>query len=110
MSGGLNVGGLIHWTSLLAILGMAAVTYLTRIIGFLALRNRRLSPRAVSVMEAAPGCVLISVIAPDFVADNPADLIALVITLAAASRWSMLPTVLIGVAAAAGLRWLMGGG
>lgn len=99
---------LIHWTSLLAILGMAAVTYLTRIIGFLALRNRTLSRRAVTVMEAAPGCVLISVIAPDFVADRPADLIALAITLAAASRLSMLPTVLIGVASAGLLRALVG--
>ncbi|WMJ69412.1 AzlD family protein [Stenotrophomonas sp. 24(2023)] len=99
---------LIHWSSLLAILGMAVVTYLTRIIGFLALRNRTLSRRAVSVMEAAPGCVLIAVIAPDFVADRPADLIALAITLAAASRLSMLPTVLIGVASAAVLRAAMG--
>ncbi len=60
-----------------------AATYLTRIVGFLALRNRTLSKRAVTVMEAAPGCVLISVIAPDFVADKPADLAALAITLLA---------------------------
>ncbi|MNV36566.1 hypothetical protein D3C71_1280500 [compost metagenome] len=59
-------------------------------------------------MEAAPGCVLISVIAPHFVAERPADLIALAITLLAASRLSMLPTVLIGVASAAVLRHLMG--
>ncbi|MCO5735270.1 AzlD family protein, partial [Stenotrophomonas maltophilia] len=86
--------GLIHWTSVLTIVLMAAATYLTRIVGFLALRNRTLSKRAVTVMEAAPGCVLISVIAPDFVADKPADLAALAITLLAATRLSMLPTVL----------------
>ncbi|WP_079222064.1 AzlD family protein [Stenotrophomonas maltophilia] len=102
------LGGLIHWTSLLTILLMAAVTYLTRILGYLALRNRTLSKRAVTVMEAAPGCVLISVIAPDFVSSHPADLAALAITLLAATRWSMLPTVLIGVVSAGVLRYVMG--
>ena len=57
------------------------MTYLTRLAGYIALRNRTLSPRIVEVMEAAPGCVLISVIAPHFVSDRPADLAALAITL-----------------------------
>lgn len=99
---------MIQWSSLLTIVLMAAVTYLTRIIGFLALRNRTLGKRAVTVMEVAPGCVLISVIAPDFVADKPADLAALAITLLAATRLSMLPTVLIGVVSAGLLRHLLG--
>ncbi|MBZ9819156.1 AzlD family protein [Mesorhizobium sp. CA4] len=92
----------------LAILAMAGVTYLTRIGGYVVLRNRTLSPRSTAVMEAAPGCVLISVIAPDFVSKNPADLVALAITVLAASRLSMLPTVVIGVASAGVLRLLMG--
>lgn len=45
---------------------MLAVTCPTRLIGFFALRNRTLSRRAQTIMEAAPGCVLISVIAPLF--------------------------------------------
>ncbi len=94
--------------ALLTIVLMAGVTYLTRIGGYVVLRNRVLSPRATAVMEAAPGCVLISVIAPDFVADKPADLAALAITLLAATRLSMLPTVLIGVVSAGALRYLMG--
>jgi len=102
------LGGLIHWTSLLTIVLMAAVTYLTRILGYLALRNRTLSKRAVTVMEAAPGCVLISVIAAALVSSHPADLAALAITLLAATRWSMLPTVLIGVVSAGVLRYVMG--
>lgn len=92
----------------LTIVLMAAVTYATRIGGFLILRNRTLSPRATAVMEAAPGCVLISVIAPDFVSNNPADLIAIAITLAAATRFSMLPTVTIGIVAAGLLRHFVG--
>ena len=39
---------------------MCGVTYLTRIVGYLALRNRTLSPRLRVILEAVPGCVLIS--------------------------------------------------
>lgn len=95
-------------TVLLTIVLMAGVTYLTRIGGYLVLRNRTLGPRAMAVVEAAPGCVLISVIAPSFVTNNPADLAALLITLLAATRLSMLPTVLIGIASSGLLRALLG--
>ncbi|MBC8719518.1 AzlD family protein [Ochrobactrum sp. Marseille-Q0166] len=91
-----------------AIVLMASVTYLTRIGGYILLRNRTLSKRATAVMEAAPGCVLISVIAPDFVSDKPADLAALAITILAATRFSMLPTVIIGICSAGFFRYLMG--
>ncbi|TPL82411.1 AzlD family protein [Mesorhizobium sp. B2-3-12] len=99
---------MIDATTVLTIVLMAGVTYLTRIGGYVVLRSRVLSARATAVMEAAPGCVLISVIAPAFVSRNPADLLALAITLAAATRLSMLPTVLIGVAATGVLRHLIG--
>ena len=88
---------------------MAAVTYFTRIAGYLFLRNRSLSPRLAYVMEAAPGCVLITVIAPSFVAKNPADLIALAVTILAASRLSILPTVVIAIVTSGLLRAVMGG-
>jgi uncharacterized membrane protein len=99
---------MIDMTTLVAIVLMAGVTYLTRIGGYVVLRNRVLSARATAVMEAAPGCVLISVIAPAFVSRNPADLLALAITFIAATRLSMLPTVLIGVASAGLLRHFVG--
>jgi uncharacterized membrane protein len=54
-----------------------------------------------------PGCVLISVIAPYFVRDNPADLIALALTLFAATRFGLLPTVAISMVSAAVLRILI---
>ncbi len=87
---------------------MAAVTYLTRVSGYLLLRNRTLSRRATAVMEATPGCVLISVIAPHFVSSRPADLLSLAITLLAATRLSVLPTILIGVVSAGLLRHVLG--
>lgn len=95
---------MISATTLLTFVGMATVTYCSRILGYLLLGNRTLSPRAKAVMDVAPGCVLISVIAPYFVSSRPEEMIALVITLLAASRLSMLPTVLIAVSSLALLK------
>jgi uncharacterized membrane protein len=94
--------------TVVTILLMAAVTYLTLVSGYLLLRKRTLSRRATAVMEATPGCVLISVIAPHFVSSRPADLLSLAITLLAATRLSVLPTILIGVVSAGLLRHLLG--
>src|SRR3546814_3125960 len=78
----------------------------SRIGGYILLRSRSLGPRAMAVLEAAPGCVLISVIAPAFVSDRPSDLIALALTVIAATRLPLLATVVIGVGSAALLRHL----
>ncbi|RZL28508.1 MAG: AzlD family protein [Sphingomonas sp.] len=87
------------WT-LSTIVLMALVTYLTRISGYLVLGSRELSPRTMTMLDTAPGCVLIAVIAPVFVSGLIADLIALSLTMVAATRLPLLPTVLIGVASA----------
>ncbi|WP_027483086.1 AzlD family protein [Deinococcus pimensis] len=93
--------------NVLTIVLMALVTYLTRVLGFVSLRGRTLSPRMMTVLQAAPGCVLISVIAPDFVSNRPADLLALAVTLLAASRLPLLPTVILGVLTSGVLRHVM---
>ncbi|PLR29270.1 AzlD family protein [Chimaeribacter arupi] len=93
--------------TLLTILLMAVSTYLTRIGGYLLLRDRTLGPRTRAVMEAAPGCVLITVIAPHFVTREPAEILALAITLLAAMRFSLLPVVVISVVATGMLRHLL---
>nr|WP_198984692.1 AzlD family protein [Herbaspirillum sp. ASV7] len=98
---------MIDTATLATVVLMAGGTYLTRILGYLALRNRVLSPRMRYVLECVPGCVLISVIAPAFVSDRPADLAALAITVAAASRLSILPTVVIGIVSTGVLRYLL---
>lgn len=90
-----------------AILGMAVMTYLTRIGGYFLLGRRELSPRTTAVLGVAPGCVLIAVIAPHFTTGRPADLIALGVTALAATRFSLLPTVLIGITSAGLLRHLL---
>lgn len=88
---------MISLDSFLVCMSMLTVTYSTRLIGFFIFRNRTLSKRAAAIMDAAPGCVLISVIAPHFVSNKPHELIAIALIVLAASRFSMLPTVLIGV-------------
>ena len=100
---------MIDFTSALTIVGMGVITYSTRLIGYFALRNRRFGPRAVRVMDAAPGCVIAAVIAPHFVSGKPDELIAMLLTAAAACRLPMLPTVLIAVASSGLLGWLMAG-
>ena len=52
--------------------------------------------------------VLIAVIAPSFVSDRSADLIALALTVVAAMRLPMLAVVMIAVASAGVLRHLIG--
>lgn len=98
---------MIHTPTLIAILFIAATTYLTRVLGYVLLKNRSLTNKQRQIMEVVPGCVLISVIAPYFVRDNLADLIAIIITLIAASRFSLLPTVAISMASAALLRLVL---
>lgn len=97
---------MIDAATLLTIVLMAASTYLTRVLGYLVLRNRTLSPRAQAVLENVPGCVLISVIAPAFVSDRPADVAALALTVLASTRLGILPTVLVGIVSAGLLRHL----
>ncbi len=89
---------MISWISFITIIGMLCITYSTRLIGFFLLKNRTLSPKMAHAMEAVPGCVLISVIAPHFVSDKPYELMAMVITLFMAARFSMLSTVIVSVA------------
>lgn len=99
---------MLNQMTMLTILLMAATTYLSRILGYLALQNRNLSPRMLAVMDSVPGCVLLAVIAPAFVSDQPASLLGLAITLLAACRTSLLLTVLIGVTSTGILRHFLG--
>lgn len=91
----------------LTIVAMAMMTYLTRVAGYLIFRNMKMSKRTIQVLESAPGCVLIAVIAPHFATGKLADLLALAITVIAASRLPLLVTVIIGIASAGILRGLL---
>jgi uncharacterized membrane protein len=98
---------MIHSSTLIAILLVAITTYLTRLLGYVVLKNKTLSNKHKKILEVVPGCVLISVIAPYFVKEQPADLIAIALTLLAASRLPLLPTVIISMLSAALLRQIL---
>ncbi|MFT9208058.1 AzlD family protein [Acetobacter orientalis] len=95
---------MVHPETVMAIILMASMTYLTRITGYLLLGGRQMSDHMRQVMEAALGCVLVAVIVPYFATNNHGDLLALGLTALAASRCSLLSTILIGVGCAWGLR------
>lgn|SRR5690554_4160668 len=98
---------MIQMNTLIAIILVALTTYATRLLGYVLLKNKTLSKRQRKILEVIPGCVLISMITPYFLRDDPADLIAIMSTLFAASRFGMLPTILISMASAAILRTLL---
>ena len=89
---------------LLTVACMALATYLTRIAGWLVLRGRSVGPRLRRVLDAAPGCVLLSVIAPSFASADLSELVPLAVAALAATRLGFLGTVLAGVLAAAAVR------
>ena len=92
---------------LLTVACMALATYLTRIAGWLVLRGRSVGPRLRRVLDASPGCVLLSVIAPTFASADLSELAPLAVAALAATRLGFLGTVLAGVLAAAFIRQVL---
>lgn len=85
---------------------MGFVTYLTRISGYLLLRNKDY-PKLTRVLEILPGCVMISLIAPIFVTGKLSDLIAVTLTIITAMRFSFLVTLVVGIGSAGILRFFL---
>lgn len=98
---------MIQTETLIAILFIALTTYMTRILGYVLLKHKTLTNKQRKILEVVPGCVLISIIAPYFVQNNPASVLAIIITVIAASRFSLLPTVAISMLSAATLRFAL---
>ncbi len=90
--------------NLLAILGMAIVTYATRVAGLALAGRLDLPPRAQAAFDAIPAAVLIAVIAPSALATGWAETAAAAITALAATRLPLLGVVAVGVLAVVGLR------
>ena len=90
--------------TLLTILGMAAVTYFTRIAGLLSGGRLAFTGRAKAAFEAIPPAVLIAVIAPTALATGWPETAAAAVTMVAALRLPLLATIAVGVAAVVALR------
>lgn len=93
-------------TTLLAILGMAAVTYFTRLAGLTLAGRLSLSPRAQAAFDAIPPAVLVAVIAPSALATGWPETAAALVAAVAATRLPLLGVVAVGVLAVVGFRAL----
>ncbi len=89
---------------LLAIIGMALVTILTRVSGFVLARSFAIEGRTKAALEAVPGSVLIAIIVPTVFTTGLAETIASLITLGLASRLPFIFAVFGGVGAVVLLR------
>ncbi len=94
--------------TLLAIAGMAIVTYLNRVSGLVLVRFVRLEGRTKAALDALPLAILMAVIAPMALTHGPAETAAAGITVLAALRLPLIAAVVIGVASVVALRQLIG--
>jgi uncharacterized membrane protein len=94
--------------ALVAILGMALVTYATRASGLLLMNRVTLSKRSEAWLGYIPGSILISLVAPVVFSKGVPETAAAAITVLVAIRTgSLLLAMAIGVAAVWALRGLI---
>jgi uncharacterized membrane protein len=94
----------VHSTTLVAILAMAVVTYLTRIAGIFVADRLRLKGRIKAAFDAIPPAVLVAVIAPTALATGWPETLAALVTAFAAMRLPLLATIAVGVITVVALR------
>ncbi len=91
--------------ALLAILGMALVTYLTRISGLWLMSRVTLSRRMKAWLGYIPGTVLVAIIAPAVLSTSLAEAgAALATVLVAARTRNVLLSMIVGIGVVVGLR------
>jgi uncharacterized membrane protein len=92
--------------TLVTILVMAVITYLTRIAGIFVAGRLALHGRAKAAFDAIPPAVLVAVIAPMALATGWRETLAALLTAVAATRLPLLGTIATGVVAVVVLRAL----
>lgn len=80
---------------LVVIASMVIATYSTRVIGWLLLRDREVSPRLARVLDAAPACVMMAIVAPSFMTTDIRDLATLFLTVGVAYKTKNMPATVI---------------
>ena len=95
-------------SALITIVGMAVVTYLTRISGLWLMRRIPLSQRLKAWLGYIPGTVIVSLVAPTIFGTGFAELGAALATVLVAIRTrNVLLSMLVGVGVVWGLRELL---
>ena len=92
--------------TLVTLFGMAAVTYVTRILGFyLSGRITALPPALEQALNYIPGTIIVSIIAPQILTSGKAGFITALVCIGAAIRLKNIVAVMIvGVATISMLR------
>lgn len=88
---------MIDAATVLAILGMAVITYATRVAGLFLAGRLTLSGRARTAFDAIPAAVLVALIAPVALTTGPAETVAALVTCLAAMRLPLIATIVVGV-------------
>lgn len=92
-------------TAAVVLIAMALVTLLTKWLGLMAMSFAPLTPRVETALQALAGSVLVALVAPAAIQGGAAYLLAVgVAGLSMALTGRTLLSLLLGVAAAAGLR------
>ncbi|MFA1626138.1 AzlD family protein [Rhizobium mongolense] len=94
----------VDFSTLVAIIAMAAVTVLTRLSGLVLVWHLSLEGSRRKAIESIPPAVLMAVVAPTAFATGIAETIACALTAIAALRLPMLVSVALGVFCVALLR------
>jgi branched chain amino acid efflux pump len=92
--------------TLVAILAMAGITYLTRIAGIFVAGRLALRGRAKAAFDAIPPAVLVAVIAPMALATGWRETVAALVIVIAATRLPLPATIATGALAVVALRAL----
>jgi branched chain amino acid efflux pump len=94
-------------SALIAIVGMAIATYVTRLAGLWLVRSFEPSGRTKAALDAVPPAILMAVIAPQVLTAGVPETLASVITVVAALRLPLIVALAAGVAAVVGLRLVL---
>ncbi len=81
--------------TMLVIFGMAIATYITRVSGFYLVSRVKVSGRLEIFLNAIPGAVLVSIVAPTVLASGPAESVASLATVLIAWKSKSLPLAMI---------------
>lgn len=95
------------WT-LAAIVGMAVITYATRVAGLALAGRLALTGRTRAAFDAIPAAVLTALIAPGVLATGWPETAAAALAALAATRLPLIATIVVGVGAVVLLRGLAG--
>lgn len=97
----------IEITSFWTIFLMGLSTYITRVAGLLVLRYLSLGGLMEETLKAVPPAIFMSIIAPVAFMSGVAETLAAAITAVVAMRFSMLPSICVGVFSCAMLRMVL---